>query len=216
VRLHAAEEFADTNALLLERCRPSTPLAALPEPEQDEVIAGLLRRLWVAPTAGHPFQSLRALCEQWSRVRGPGCGRPWRVRSRSGTGGHRAVPGAAGQRGPRGATDHRRARRQCVCRPAGIVPTYRFQAPPRRPDVLTRSSTCSTVPNGCAPTPRAWPGGWPTCSDSISPAAEMAVLALRAGVPRRAAAGGDRPPDPHRLSGPAPRAAFWSSNQMMT
>jgi streptomycin 6-kinase len=36
VRLHAAERTADTIALLLERCRPGTPLSVRPEPEQDE------------------------------------------------------------------------------------------------------------------------------------------------------------------------------------
>src|SRR5436305_8458846 len=53
VRLQTAEESADTLALPLDRCRPGTPLATRPEPEQDHVVAGLLRRLWQAPTAGH-------------------------------------------------------------------------------------------------------------------------------------------------------------------
>jgi streptomycin 6-kinase len=66
VRVYAVERTADTIALLLERCRPGTPLAAVPEPEQDEVIAGLLRRLWIAPPAGHPFRSLAAMCVQWA------------------------------------------------------------------------------------------------------------------------------------------------------
>jgi streptomycin 6-kinase len=66
VQLHAVERTADTIALLLERCRPGTPLAARPEPEQDEVIAGLLRRMWIAPPAGHPFRSLAAMCAQWA------------------------------------------------------------------------------------------------------------------------------------------------------
>lgn len=66
VQLYTVERSADTIALLLERCRPGTPLAALPEPEQDEVIAGLLRRLRITPPAGHPFRSLRAMCAQWA------------------------------------------------------------------------------------------------------------------------------------------------------
>jgi streptomycin 6-kinase len=65
VRLYAAEDTADTSALLLERCCPGTPLAARPEPEQDEVVAGLLRRLWITPPDGHPFRSLGAMCAQW-------------------------------------------------------------------------------------------------------------------------------------------------------
>ena len=32
--------------MLLERCEPGTLLRELPEPEQDVVLAGLLRRLW--------------------------------------------------------------------------------------------------------------------------------------------------------------------------
>jgi streptomycin 6-kinase len=66
VRLYAVERTADTISLLLERCRPGAPLAIRPEPEQDEVIAGLLRRLWITPRAAHPFRSLAAMCAQWA------------------------------------------------------------------------------------------------------------------------------------------------------
>jgi streptomycin 6-kinase len=66
VRIYAVERTTDTIALLLERCRPGTPLAALPEPEQDVVVAGLLRRLWITPPTGHPFRSLAAMCAQWA------------------------------------------------------------------------------------------------------------------------------------------------------
>ena len=67
VRLHAAERTADTIALLLERCRPGTPLAVRPEPEQDEVVAGLLRRLWTrTPPTGSPFRPLRDMVDQWA------------------------------------------------------------------------------------------------------------------------------------------------------
>ena len=51
------------NALLLERCDPGTPLQALPEPEQDVVLAGLLRRLWRVPVAPHPFRHLSVITE---------------------------------------------------------------------------------------------------------------------------------------------------------
>ena len=57
---------AQTTALLLERCNPGTPLSQRPEPEQDEVIAGLLPRLWVEPLAGHPFRSLQEMCDRWA------------------------------------------------------------------------------------------------------------------------------------------------------
>ena len=66
VRLHALEEFDDTTALLLERCVPGTPLARRPEPEQDTVIADLLRRLWREPMPGHHFRSLQVMCDAWA------------------------------------------------------------------------------------------------------------------------------------------------------
>lgn len=48
VRLHAVCNTESACTLLLEQCLPGTPLGeVLPEPEQDVVVAGLLRRLWV-------------------------------------------------------------------------------------------------------------------------------------------------------------------------
>jgi streptomycin 6-kinase len=67
VRLHAATDSAETIALLLERCRPGTPLSTRPETEQDEVLAGLLPRLWRAPRPGHRFRPLLAMCETWAK-----------------------------------------------------------------------------------------------------------------------------------------------------
>lgn len=65
VRLLEADE--SLNAMLLERCEPGTTLRALPEPEQDLVIGGLLRRLWRTPPAHQPsFRSLSALTDYWS------------------------------------------------------------------------------------------------------------------------------------------------------
>jgi len=53
-------------ALLLERCDPGTPLSEVsPEAEQDEIIAGLLSRLWQAPTAGFSFRPLQVMCQAW-------------------------------------------------------------------------------------------------------------------------------------------------------
>jgi len=54
------------NALLLERCTPGTPLRALPEPEQDLVVAGLLRRLWRVPPEAHPFRPLAEMTAYWT------------------------------------------------------------------------------------------------------------------------------------------------------
>jgi streptomycin 6-kinase len=63
IRCLAARSLEDTTALLLERCAPGHRLSRLPEPEQDEIIAGLLRRLWDhAPPPGHPFASLEDMC----------------------------------------------------------------------------------------------------------------------------------------------------------
>jgi streptomycin 6-kinase len=64
VRLLESDE--ELGAMLLERCEPGTALRAMPESEQDRVIAGLLRRLWRAPSAPHPFRPLSAMLECWS------------------------------------------------------------------------------------------------------------------------------------------------------
>jgi streptomycin 6-kinase len=68
VRLHASELLGDSVAMLLERCEPGTRLAdELPEPDQDEILSGLLLRLWREPPAGHDFPSLQEMCERWAR-----------------------------------------------------------------------------------------------------------------------------------------------------
>jgi streptomycin 6-kinase len=64
VRLLEADERL--GAMLLERCLPGTPLRALPETEQDQVIARLLRRLWRSPPAPHFFRPLSAMTAYWS------------------------------------------------------------------------------------------------------------------------------------------------------
>ena len=51
----------ELGAMLLELCDPGISLRTLPEPEQDVVIAGLLRRLWCAPVPPHPFRPLSAM-----------------------------------------------------------------------------------------------------------------------------------------------------------
>jgi streptomycin 6-kinase len=67
VQLLAAEDIDDdTTVMLLERCVPGSSLAGRPEPEQDLVIAGLLRRLWRVPGPGHRFRSLQAMCNSWA------------------------------------------------------------------------------------------------------------------------------------------------------
>ena len=65
VRLIEAND--DLGAMLLERAEPGTLLRESPEPEQDTVIAGLLRRLWRLPPEPHPFRPLSDLMGHWSR-----------------------------------------------------------------------------------------------------------------------------------------------------
>jgi streptomycin 6-kinase len=64
VQLLEAED--DLGAMLLERCEPGTPLHSVEEPEQDVVIARLLRCLWRSPAPPHPFRPLSALTSYWS------------------------------------------------------------------------------------------------------------------------------------------------------
>jgi len=66
VILHAERTLPDAWLLLQERCLPGTTLRSLPEPEQDVIVAGILRRLWAAPATG-PFRSLADMCAAWSR-----------------------------------------------------------------------------------------------------------------------------------------------------
>lgn len=63
-RLLDADETND--AMLLEECRPGTPLRALPEPEQDAVLGELLPRLWRAPPEGVAFRPLYAMLDYWT------------------------------------------------------------------------------------------------------------------------------------------------------
>jgi streptomycin 6-kinase len=67
VRLYEAGVFGSTSALVVERCDPGTTLGqALAEPEQDVVVAGLLRRLWSASADRHAFRPLQVMCEAWA------------------------------------------------------------------------------------------------------------------------------------------------------
>jgi streptomycin 6-kinase len=66
VRLLEADE--NFGAMLLERCMPGTTLRERPEEEQDVVIAGLLRRLWRAPSAPYAFRPLSDMLKYWSHL----------------------------------------------------------------------------------------------------------------------------------------------------
>lgn len=64
VRLLEADDAL--GAMLLERCEPGTHLRSLPEPEQDVIVAGLLRRLWRVPPTSHPFRPLSEMIDHWT------------------------------------------------------------------------------------------------------------------------------------------------------
>jgi streptomycin 6-kinase len=67
VRLHAACDTGSAYGLLLERCLPGTPLGqVLAEPDQDVVVAALLRRLWDHPCQGYLFRPLAEMCQAWA------------------------------------------------------------------------------------------------------------------------------------------------------
>jgi streptomycin 6-kinase len=67
VQLIDALLFEDTSALLLERCQPGTALSdGLPALEQDVVVAGLLRRVWIEPPPAHSFRPLSIMCDRWA------------------------------------------------------------------------------------------------------------------------------------------------------
>jgi streptomycin 6-kinase len=65
--VHLIKADDEIGAMLLERCEPGTPLRALPESEQDVVIAGILRRLWRVPGSPHPFRHLSVMTARWSK-----------------------------------------------------------------------------------------------------------------------------------------------------
>jgi streptomycin 6-kinase len=66
VRVVRGEKADGTTFLLLERGADQHDLSREPAGVQDEVVAGLLRRLWVEPPAGHPFRPLALMCRTWA------------------------------------------------------------------------------------------------------------------------------------------------------
>jgi streptomycin 6-kinase len=67
VRLQAHAIDDATAVLLLERCHPGVSLGELlPEPEQDPIVAGLLKRLWRAPADDTVFRPLQVMCDAWA------------------------------------------------------------------------------------------------------------------------------------------------------
>jgi streptomycin 6-kinase len=67
IRVFVDERLSETTAaMLLERCVPGTTLSRFREEEQDIVIAGLLQRLWLAPSDRHSFRPLQEMCDYWA------------------------------------------------------------------------------------------------------------------------------------------------------
>ncbi|MET9959775.1 aminoglycoside phosphotransferase family protein [Streptomyces sp. NPDC006326] len=58
VRVLDTRHHAQDGALLLERLHPEVSLRSLPEAKSLLEACGTLRRLWVAPPAGHPFETV--------------------------------------------------------------------------------------------------------------------------------------------------------------
>jgi streptomycin 6-kinase len=67
VLLYRAQQRDSTSALLLERCRPGQALGSVrTEPEQDVIVAGLLRQLWAAGPGEYSFRPLQVMCDAWA------------------------------------------------------------------------------------------------------------------------------------------------------
>lgn len=54
------------NAMLLEFCEPGSALSDVPETEQDQIIAGLLPRLWRRPPLSPAFRPLSSMIAFWT------------------------------------------------------------------------------------------------------------------------------------------------------
>jgi len=59
------EHDPESGAYVMERCEPGTPLRTLPEPEQDDVLAQVLPRLWQRPPEPHAFRPLSEMLQFW-------------------------------------------------------------------------------------------------------------------------------------------------------
>ena len=59
------EADEERNAMLLEECAPGTSLHTVFQPDQDVIIAGLLKKFWVTPKPPHPFRPLSKMIYRW-------------------------------------------------------------------------------------------------------------------------------------------------------
>ena len=65
VRILEWDEWS--NAMLLERCEPGTSLREMFQPDQDVVIANLLKRFWRTVDEPHRFRPLSDMTTHWIR-----------------------------------------------------------------------------------------------------------------------------------------------------
>ncbi|MCW2542461.1 MAG: Streptomycin 6-kinase, partial [Frankiales bacterium] len=79
VRVHESAVDGDTVLMLLERCIPGTSLKAVPEPEQDVLVAEVLQRMW--RPGQPPFRPLWAMCAMWVDAMAPTALDPGLVRT---------------------------------------------------------------------------------------------------------------------------------------
>ncbi|MER7464515.1 aminoglycoside phosphotransferase family protein [Streptomyces sp. NPDC097981] len=68
VRVLDTRHHEQDGALLLERLHPEVSLRSLPEAKALLEACGTLRRLWVAPPAGHPFETVAERTAQQAEV----------------------------------------------------------------------------------------------------------------------------------------------------
>ena len=138
---------------------------SLPEEEQDVVVAGLLRRLWVEPPAGHEFRPLAQMCEAVG-AGARGATRDARLDpglARAGLELWRSLPGTA-DREVLLLTDLHAGQR--AGGRAGAVAGDRPQAVRRRPGVRPAAAPAQLPRPAAAPTRPAWPTGWPASARS--------------------------------------------------
>lgn len=117
----------DAVLLLLERCEPGQTLETqVPDVEQDEIVAGLLTRLWRHPGDGLGVRPLQDMCDAWAdEFDEKLCRRPETYRSWLGKRWDGVVPVAAFDGEPRGTAVHRPSCEQRPQRPARAVVGFR-------------------------------------------------------------------------------------------
>ena len=66
VRVHDSAAFDRPVRCCWNAATPGPPSGRPANPEQTEVVAALLQRLWNGPTDGYPFRPLQVMCDAWA------------------------------------------------------------------------------------------------------------------------------------------------------